>query len=59
MCDQIDYDDDAQKILKIQGKPFDPDRLYMTALSSNVFEGIEDNHAPLLEWAANHKAGCC
>jgi 2',3'-cyclic-nucleotide 2'-phosphodiesterase (5'-nucleotidase family) len=54
MCDQIDYDDDAQKILKIQGKPFDPDRLYMTALPSNVFEGI-DNHVPLLEWAAEHK----
>jgi hypothetical protein len=54
MCDQLDYDDDAQKILKIQGKPFHPDRLYMTALPSKVFEGI-DNHVPLLQWAAEHK----
>jgi 2',3'-cyclic-nucleotide 2'-phosphodiesterase (5'-nucleotidase family) len=53
VCSQIDYDDDAQKILNIQGKPFDPDRLYLTALPSNFFGGI-DNHVHLLEWAAEH-----
>lgn len=54
ICDKIEYDDDAQKILKIQGKTFDPDRKYLTALPANLFDGM-DNNVPLLEWAAEEK----
>lgn len=53
-CDGIEYDNDTQKILSIQGEVFDPERCYLTTLPGEAFDGI-DNLIPLLEWGAeNH-----
>jgi hypothetical protein len=52
-CDQIEFDDENQKIVKIQGKTFDPDRFYLTALPGIFLAGV-DNHVPVLEWAAEN-----
>jgi 5'-nucleotidase, C-terminal domain/EF hand len=41
-------------IESIEGKPFDPDKLYLTALPVQFFDGI-DNHIPLLEWAEQQR----
>lgn len=49
-CDQIQYDNENCKIVTICGEPFEPNKMYLTALPGQFFEGI-DNHAPLLEWA--------
>lgn len=48
-CNNIVYDDGLSRIESIQGKPFNPDFQYLTALPCQFFEGI-DNHMPLLEW---------
>ena len=37
-------------IESIMGEPFDPNRLYLTAIPYCLLEGI-DNHKPLLDWA--------
>jgi Ca2+-binding EF-hand superfamily protein len=49
-CDQVVYNNETCRIETIRGAPFDPDKLYMTAMPGQFFEGI-DNHVPLLEWA--------
>lgn len=45
---------DKDEIVSIAGKPLDPDRLYLTAVPYQFFQGI-DNHEPLLKWAAEAK----
>lgn len=52
-CNQIDYDNNQQRILTIQGEPFDLNRSYLVALPTQFFQGI-DHHAPLLDWAADN-----
>jgi hypothetical protein len=52
-CDRIELDDESEKIVTIGGKPFEPDRLYLTTLPISFFQGI-DNHVPLLQWAKKH-----
>jgi 2',3'-cyclic-nucleotide 2'-phosphodiesterase (5'-nucleotidase family) len=49
-CTNIVYNDDKRCIESIQGEPFHPDQVYLTALPDQFFLGI-DNHVPLLEWA--------
>jgi 2',3'-cyclic-nucleotide 2'-phosphodiesterase (5'-nucleotidase family) len=53
VCNNIVYDDEQQLILTIDGKAFDEERLYFTAIQSQYLQGI-DNHAPLLKWAADN-----
>ena len=53
-CNNIWFDDETSKIESIGGETFDPEALYLTALPSCFFKGI-DNHVPLLEWS-NGKA---
>lgn len=51
-CSRIKFvDDDSSQIAFIQGQPYNPDKLYLTALPVQFFAGI-DNHQPLLDWAA-------
>jgi Ca2+-binding EF-hand superfamily protein len=50
-CDKIDFDEDqTHTIRSIRGQAFDRNAMYLTALPSQWFEGL-DNHVPLLEWA--------
>jgi 2',3'-cyclic-nucleotide 2'-phosphodiesterase (5'-nucleotidase family) len=49
-CSNIWFDDETSKIESIGGKPFDKEALYLTALPSCFFKGI-DNYVPLLEWS--------
>mmetsp|Transcript_27926 Transcript_27926/g.46196 ORF Transcript_27926/g.46196 Transcript_27926/m.46196 type:complete len:325 (+) Transcript_27926:3-977(+) len=49
-CDNIEFDEEQQKIISIQGEPFDPERHYLTSFPTNWFAGM-DGHTPLLEWA--------
>lgn len=55
-CNQIKWNYDTWTIDSIGGKPFDPDKTYLTTLPIQFFAGI-DNHAPLLDWAKNEP--CC
>lgn len=41
--------DENDQIVSIQGKLFDPEKEYLTALPIGFLKGI-DNHTPLLEW---------
>jgi 5'-nucleotidase len=52
-CDKIKMDEKFEKILEIQGEPFDPEKMYFTCLPGKFFSGI-DNHVPLLEWASQN-----
>jgi Ca2+-binding EF-hand superfamily protein len=49
-CNNIDFDEEKQKIISVQGEPLDPERLYLTSFPANWFEGM-DYHIPLTEWA--------
>lgn len=51
-CNNMDYDHETQKLERIQGKPMEPDALYLTAMNVQFLEGI-DQHTPLLEWVKN------
>ena len=53
-CTNIVYNDEKRCIESIQGEPFDPDRVYLTAMPEQFFLGI-DNHEPLLKWAATQE----
>jgi 2',3'-cyclic-nucleotide 2'-phosphodiesterase (5'-nucleotidase family)/Ca2+-binding EF-hand superfamily protein len=49
-CDKIEFSESEQRIISINGEPFDPDRMYLTSFPANWFQGMDD-HKPLLEWA--------
>lgn len=49
-CTAIKYSNETCKIESIGSEPFDPDKLYLTTLPGQFFDGL-DNHEPLLEWA--------
>ena len=49
-CNNIVYNDETQTIESIDGAPFSPHQLYLTALPMQFLKGI-DNNVPILEWA--------
>jgi 2',3'-cyclic-nucleotide 2'-phosphodiesterase (5'-nucleotidase family) len=49
-CDQIVMNEAGDDIVTIRDEPFDPDKLYLTAMPTKFMAGI-DNHVPLLNWA--------
>jgi hypothetical protein len=48
-CNNMVYNDETQKLERIQGMTMDPEELYLTAMNEQFLEGI-DQHIPLLEW---------
>lgn len=53
-CNNIEYNNETQKIERIMGAPMNPHQLYLTGLDVQFLTGI-DNHEPLLEWVADHR----
>ena len=53
VCNNIVYDNERQLILTIDGKAFDEELFYFTAIPCEILQGL-DNHAPLLKWAADN-----
>jgi len=51
-CSDIEYNDKSDRIERIRGEPFDPDRKYLTALPVKLLSGLDDLK-PLLDWAAS------
>lgn len=49
-CDKVEFSVSEQRIVSVNGHPFDPNRMYLTCLPTNWFEGMDD-HTPLMEWA--------
>ena len=56
-CDALEFanDDASDRIVSIQGQPFDLQKQYLCALPYQVFEGV-DNQIPLLDWAQQQQS---
>ena len=57
-CRNLQFNDETGRIESIggggNGKSFDPNQEYLTALPAQFFAGM-DNHKPLLDWAAEQQ----
>mmetsp|Transcript_59864 Transcript_59864/g.147074 ORF Transcript_59864/g.147074 Transcript_59864/m.147074 type:complete len:690 (-) Transcript_59864:5246-7315(-) len=49
-CDKVEFSESEQRIISINGEPFDPTRKYLTTFPTNWLAGM-DSHIPIIEWA--------